>query len=64
MDAPGQTTETETLTTEEMIALLEQPQAADYAYKITQVYDNVEHVYNASLNLGTFSRVAASTNSR
>jgi hypothetical protein len=60
VDAPGQTTET--LTTEQMIALLEKPEAADFAYRITQIYENVENVYNAALNVGTSSRVAASTN--
>ncbi len=50
------------LTTEQMIALLAQPAAAEYAYRVTQAYENIERVYNASLNVGQFSGSVASTN--
>jgi hypothetical protein len=53
------------LTTEEMLALLAQRGGGtEQAYRITETYERVERVYNASLNIGAFSAAAASTNPR
>lgn len=54
--------QTEQLTTEQMIALLSQPASAELANRIAETYETVERIYNASLNIGTFSASAASTN--
>jgi len=51
------------LSTEEMIALLTMPAAAEYAYRVALTYEDVERIYIASLlNVGTFSISTASTN--
>jgi hypothetical protein len=52
------------LTTEQMLKLLANQGGAEQAYRITEVYEHVERVYNAALNIGTFSAAAASTNPR
>lgn len=52
------------LTTEQMLALLAQPAQAERAYQITETYEEVERVYDAALNVGTFGAAAASTNPR
>ncbi len=61
---PEHVEEVSALTTEQMLALLSQSGAAAHAYRITEAYERVERVYNASLNAGTFSASAASTNPR
>lgn len=63
-DRTGELKESHELSTEEMIALMTKPTAADYAYRVARTYENVERIYNASLNVGTFSSSAASTNSQ
>lgn len=52
------------MTTEQMLALLANEGDAAQAYRITEIFERVERVYNASLNIGTFSAAAASTNPR
>lgn len=52
------------LTTEQMLAVLAQPGSTERAYQVTEAYERVERVYNASLSIGTFSASAASTNPR
>ena len=52
------------LTTEQMLALLAQRGGTEKAYRITETYERVERVYNASLNIGTFSAAAANTHPR
>jgi len=54
----------EQLTTEQMVALLSRPAEAELAYQIARIYEQVERVYDASLNVGTASASAASTNTR
>jgi hypothetical protein len=56
--------ESRELSTEQMIALLTEPTAAEYAYRVARTYESVERIYNASLNIGTFSSSAATTNSQ
>ena len=41
-----------------------QLESADGGTRITESYELVERVYNASLKIGTFSAAAASTNPR
>jgi hypothetical protein len=50
------------LTIEQMLALLAQRTSADHAYEITETYEEVERVYDASLNVGKFGAAAATTN--
>ncbi|HZT92845.1 MAG TPA: hypothetical protein VE985_00010 [Gaiellaceae bacterium] len=52
------------LTTEQMLELLGNQGGTEDAYRITETYEHVERVYNAALNIGTFSAAAASTNPR
>jgi hypothetical protein len=54
----------EQLTTEEMVALLSRPADAEFAYRVSRIYEDVERVYDASLTVGTYSASAASTNTR
>jgi hypothetical protein len=59
---PEQVEQPTGLTTEQMIELLSQPAAAEFAYQVTQTYEKVERAYDAALNVGTFTASAASTN--
>jgi hypothetical protein len=52
------------LTTEQMLDLLAGAEDADLAYGIAESYEQVERVYVAALNVGTFGAAAASTNPR
>lgn len=61
---PEQIEEAHALTTEQMLALLSQSARADEAFRITETYEHVERVYNASLNMGTLRAASASTNPR
>jgi hypothetical protein len=56
--------DSEELTTEEMISLLTEPAAAEYADRVAQLYESVERVYTATLNVGESSASAATTNTR
>lgn len=61
---PEQVEQANALTTEEMLALLTHRESADQAYRITETYEHVERIYNASLSTGTFRAASASTNPR
>lgn len=55
---------TEHLSTEEMVALLVEPAAAEFANQVAEAYESVERVYNASLNVAAPCAAATSTNHR